>query len=238
MISNNLSIYNDYATEWWDKKSARFRSLHRITPFRLQLIQEFAGPVNGKKIADLGCGGGLLAIPLLDRGADVTGVDISAESIAVAREVAGGRGTFNVGDICDLPLPSGSFDLVLLMDVMEHIESADKVLQEASRVLSNGGKLIIGTINRTWLAWFWALVVAESIGLVPYGTHSYDLFRSPDELVKLGNAAGLTSMLIQGERAKIWSTIRHWAIDLEKGPSSAVAYSMVFFKQEHGDCAG
>jgi len=235
MISNNLSIYNDHATEWWDQKSARFRSLHRITPFRLQLIEEFVGPVAGKKIADLGCGGGLLAIPLLDRGANVTGVDISAESIAVAREVAGRRGKFIVGDICHLPLPADSFDLVLLMDVMEHIESADRVMQEASRILSSGGKLIIGTINRTWSAWLWALVVAESLRLVPRGTHSYDLFRSPDDLVKLGHAAGLTLGAVQGERAKICSTIRHWAIDLEKGSSLAVAYSLLLIKQENGN---
>jgi 2-polyprenyl-6-hydroxyphenyl methylase/3-demethylubiquinone-9 3-methyltransferase len=231
MISNDLSIYTDYAAEWWDQKSPRFRSLQRITPFRLSLIEEFCGPLANRRVADLGCGGGLLAVPLLDKGANVTGVDISAASIAVASEASGRRGEFLVGDICHLPFPPDSFDLVLLMDVIEHIEQAEQVLMEASRVLVSGGKIMLGTINRTWSAWFWALVVAESFGLVPRGTHSYDLFRSPAELEKFCKAAGLTLSVLQGERPRIWSTIRHWAIDLEKDNSVAVAYTMVFTKQ-------
>jgi 2-polyprenyl-6-hydroxyphenyl methylase / 3-demethylubiquinone-9 3-methyltransferase len=230
MTANDLSIYSNYANEWWQPGAPRFRSLQRITPFRLELISELIGSVAGKHVVDLGCGGGLLSIPLIKSGALVTGVDISAESVAVAKKQADGRGEFLVSDIVSLPISDNSADIVLLADVLDHIPQFVKALREAVRILKPSGKLFVGTINRTWSAWFFAIFLGETLRLIPPGTHDYRLFIKPNELISAAEQLGLKLLAIQGESPEILPTIGRWAISLKKSNSLSVAYSVVFQK--------
>ena len=228
MVANDLTIYSRFAEEWWVPGAPRFRSLQNITPFRLELIDELVGDCSGKCVFDIGCGGGLISVPLLDRGAVVTGIDISKESIQVAKEATKGRGTFLVGDAREVPLPDASADIVLLMDVVDHIKDYSRAVSEAYRLVKPGGYVYLGTINRTWQSWIGAIVLGEGLRLIPPGTHDHSMFVTPQELEAVGRSAGLTFIKSQGERVLLAPTILRWAVTLARSKSCALAYSMLF----------
>lgn len=230
MQTNDLTIYENYAHEWWNPNSRWFRSLQQITPFRVELINEFVGSVAGKTVADLGCGGGLLALPLLQAGANIIGVDRSEKSVDVARAICKGKGQFFVSDICTLPIESSSADIVLLADVLDHIPNLSKALYEADRILKPGGCMYIGTINRTLASWFFAIFLGENLGFIPEGTHEYRLFIKPEEIKECLNSLGYELIHMQGEWPLFWKTIFNRAIELRKARSTAVAYTIVFNK--------
>lgn len=232
MVANDLEIYSKFAHEWWTSGAPRFRSLQNLTPFRLEIIREFFGEFEGKRIVDLGCGGGLLSVPLLDNRADVIGVDMSAASIEAARAAARGRGKFIVGDIRSVSLPAGCADYVLLADVLDHIPTFIDALREASRLLKMGGGLFVGTINRSLLGWFFSIFLGESLGYIPRGTHDFKLFIKPAELIEAAGRCGLRCIRIQGEWPEIFRTLSRRAITLRRSSSQQVAYSALFIKEE------
>jgi 2-polyprenyl-6-hydroxyphenyl methylase/3-demethylubiquinone-9 3-methyltransferase len=194
------------------------------------MIKRWCGDLNGKHVVDFGCGGGLLAVPLLDMGASVTGLDISTPSIAQAENAAKGRGRFLVQDIRNSSLKSESADIVLMADVLDHIAEYHLVLREAARVLRPGGKVIIGTINRTRIAWLMAIILGEGLGLIPKGTHDYKLFIRPDELIAQAAKAGLQAERSQGEFPNLTATVRRWAISFRSVRTLSLAYLMMFKK--------
>lgn len=230
MPANDLTIYSEFAHEWWKAGSPHFRSLQNLTPFRLSLIEEMLGPVNGKAIADLGCGGGLLSIPLLNSGASVSGIDLSANSIEAAKDASNGRGNFSCGNICSTHFQDNTFDIVLLADVLDHIKNYEVALKEAHRILKIGGKLFVGTINRNFLSWFFAIFLGEGLKLIPRGTHDYNLFITPRELIDNAISTGFRFIQIQGEAPNLLKTISSWAISLKKSNSLAIAYTAIFEK--------
>jgi 2-polyprenyl-6-hydroxyphenyl methylase/3-demethylubiquinone-9 3-methyltransferase len=227
MRGNDLTIYSNFANEWWEAGSPRFRSLQQITPFRLSLIRELCGELAGKDVVDLGCGGGLLSVPLLDQGAKVVGVDLSAPSVAAAQSAAKGRGTFLTGDVTAVPLPDRSADIVLLADVLDHVPDYQRALAEARRIVRPEGSVFVGTINRTAASWLFALFLGEGLRLIPPGTHAYRMFIRPDELSAAAKSVGLRTETVLGEGPRILETLRRRAIVLEKSRSCAVAYSML-----------
>lgn len=230
MRGNDLTIYSRYAKEWWEAGSPRFRSLQQITPFRLQLIRELCGSMNNREVVDLGCGGGLISVPLLGENASVIGVDLSVPSIQAAMIAANGRGRFIHADITAVPLPDNSADLVLLADVLDHIPAYPKALSEAARIARPGGAVFVSTLNRTLKSWVFAILLGEGLRLVPPGTHAHELFISPLELQHAAAAVGLTLESAQGEAPKIWATVRNWAVTFGKSASCDVAYVMLFRK--------
>jgi len=230
MVANDLTIYSDYAHEWWQDGSPRFRSLRNIAPLKLELIREWCGSVKGRKVYDLGCGGGFISVPLLLEGADLVGVDQSKESIEVARIAAKGVGKFIAGDICSLPFESESADIVLLADVLDHIPDFKMAIAEAARVLRPGGMLFASTLNRTFSSWFFCLALGETLRLIPPGTHKYSLFIRPEELEIEAKNYLLSQTNLAGEFPKIWSTLREWTISLRRSKSTSVGYSMCFKK--------
>ena len=226
--TNDLSIYERFASEWWEPQSPRFRSLQKVTEFRLQVIDNWFGSVKGATVVDLGCGGGLLSVPMLERGANVIGVDLSSGSLETAKRMSNGKGKYLQGDIRKVELPNGCADFVLLADVLDHIQDYFKALAEARRILKPGGLLYVNTINRTFRSWFFALLLGEGTGLIPRGTHDFRLFIRPHELAKAAKLQRFSLVEMQGEAPSISSTVRDWAITFRASNSKAVAYSALF----------
>ena len=230
-MKNDLSIYSHYAHERWIAGSPRFRSLQNLTPFRLSLIEDCLGELKDKDVLDLGCGGGLISIPLIERGARLTGVDLSEESIKQAITASKGRGRFIVGDVTLLDIEANSVDYVLIVDVLDHVQDFARVLLEASRVLKPGGRLFVGTINRTPIAHLLTITLGETLGFIRKGTHDSKLFIKPNELIEAARRYDLKLLNIIGEWPVFFETLLKGAITLRRSKSTAVAYSAVFEKE-------
>ncbi len=232
---NDLRIYDREAAAWWDSASPAFRSLHRVKDFHLALLARHWGErLDGRRIVDLGCGGGLLALPLSERGATVIGVDSSEGSVTAARAEARHAGAscrFLVADLVHTPFADGSADDVVLSDVLEHLDTPQQAIAEASRLLVPGGRLYVNTINRTLRSRCIAVSLAEGLGLVPRGTHDPALFVRPAELTEFAARAGLRTVRLIGEAPRLFTTLAKRAIALRESRSLAIAYSAFFVKE-------
>ena len=216
--------FGQLAADWWDPKGSS-AMLHRLNPVRLAFLRDvidvhWAGdsrsirPLAGKRALDVGCGAGLLAEPLARLGAVVTGVDAAPENIAVASAHAAGAGLgidYRCGDLAGLGL--SGFDLVTSMEVIEHVADKAAFVAALAGALAPGGLMVLSTPNRTAASRLLLVEGAERIGLVPRGTHHWDDFVTPDELVDLLVATGLA----MGEpRGIAWSPVKglHLSNDL------------------------
>ena len=232
-MSNDLALYERRAAEWWSPRSSAFRSLHSVNEFRLALLEDWIGSdLRSRTVVDLGCCGGLLALPLALRGASVIGVDVSHASLRSAADRMGNR--FLCGDALRVPLASASADVVLLADVVEHVGDVAGIVREAARLLRAGGVAYVNTLNRTRRAKLLAVDVAETVGLIPRGTHDPSLFVDPDRLRSEAWRSGLVLEEIQGERVNVLKTVSRWAIVLERSDDLSVAYSALFRKTGNG----
>ena len=184
-MRNDLTIYDKEASAWWSGQTRWVRTLQNMVPGRLAWFDTFID-WNGKSVLDLGCAGGFMAEALDERGATVIGIDPASEAIAAARSHAAANGrdiTYDVGVGEALPYSDDSFDAVVCVDVLEHVDDLPKVLAEVARVLKPGGMFLFDTINRNPIARLATITVAEDIlKLLPKGTHDPDMFIKPDEL--------------------------------------------------------
>lgn len=191
---NDLSIYDRYADGWWEGRVRWLRTLQNMVPVRLAHFDGIVGDWTGKRVLDLGCGGGFMAEALAQRGALVTGIDPSPGAVGIARKHAEAGGLvidYAVGEGEDLPLADCSADIVVCVDVLEHVEDLDRVIAEIHRVLEPGGLFLFDTINRNWIASTVMIAFAENIlRLLPPGTHDPARFIRPDELRQKLTAAG------------------------------------------------
>jgi len=193
------------ADEWWDP-SGKFAPLHRFNPTRLgyirrHLLDHFGGdgsrqqPFSGLRVLDIGCGGGLLAEPMARLGATVTGVDAGAANIRVAALHAKSGGLaidYRHGTVEELAAAGASFDVVLNMEVIEHVADPGAFIDACGTVVGAGGVMIVATLNRTLRAFALAVVGAEYVlGWLPRGTHDWRKFLTPAELGRLLDHAGL-----------------------------------------------
>lgn len=197
------------AAAWWDPKGSS-AMLHRLNPVRLGFVRaaidrHWAGdtrtrqPLAGKRALDVGCGAGLLCEPLARLGAEVTGVDAAAESIAAARTHASATGLtidYRSGELSTLGL--GQCDLVTSMEVLEHVSDKAEFVAQLAAHLAPGGLLIISTPNRTLASRALLVGAAEAVGAVPRGTHDWRDFVTPDELEALLSGAGLEITEMRG----------------------------------------
>jgi len=192
---NDLTIYDDVAGQWWSDEVRWVRTLKNMVPGRLKYFDQRID-WKGKRVLDLGCAGGFMAEALAACGADVTGIDPAAEAIAAARDHAAQGGLdirYDVGAGEALPYESASFDAVVCVDVLEHVQDLAQVLQEVARVLTPGGLFLYDTINRNPIARLATITVAEDVlRLLPKGTHDPEMFIKPAELRAALTAAGLT----------------------------------------------
>lgn len=184
-IRNNLAIYDDVADAWWSDEIRWVRTLKNLVPGRLKWFDRHVA-WEGKDVLDLGCAGGFMAEAMAEKGAQVTGIDPAAQAIEAARAHAESSGydiRYDVGVGEALPYADGSFDCVVCVDVLEHVQDLDQVLREVERVLRPGGVFLFDTINRNPMARLATITVAEDIlGLLPKGTHDPEMFIKPSEL--------------------------------------------------------
>jgi 2-polyprenyl-6-hydroxyphenyl methylase/3-demethylubiquinone-9 3-methyltransferase len=227
--SNDLGLYERHADDWWNADSAAFRSLHGVNEHRLRVLRGWIGDeLAGRIVVDLGCGGGLLSKPLADAGARVLGCDLSPASLVQAREHV--PGVFVNADALRAPLATSCADIVLLADVLEHVENPAAALREAARVLRPGGVAFVNTLNRTHRSRLLAVRVAEGVRLVPRGTHAARLFVRPDELARKAWSVGLILEALQGESLNVLKTLRTWAVSLRPSSDLSVGYSALLRK--------
>ncbi|GJM03037.1 MAG: ubiquinone biosynthesis O-methyltransferase [Rhodomicrobium sp.] len=200
-----IARFGAMADEWWDPKG-KFRPLHKISParlafFREQICRHFgrdekaANALNGLSLIDIGCGGGLVAEPMAKQGATVTAIDPAEQNIKAASLHAEQQGVSIDYRACraeDVAEKGETFDVVLLLEVVEHVPSVPDFTKIAASLVAPGGLLIMSTINRTTKAFALAIVGAEYIlRWLPRGTHQWNRFVTPDELANCAEAAGL-----------------------------------------------
>jgi len=195
--ADEVARFSALAAKWWDP-AGEFAPLHRFNPTRLAFIREQAllrfgrdatarAPFAGLRLLDIGCGGGLLCEPMARLGFEVVGVDASAENVGTAKAHADALGLaidYRASTAEDLlAAGAGPFDLVLNMEVIEHVADPGQFLRDTARLIAPGGMMIVATLNRTAKAFALAKLGAEYIlRWVPAGTHDWKRFLTPDEL--------------------------------------------------------
>lgn len=179
------ALYNRVAPRWWSDDVRWIRTLKNLVPARLSWMNTQVS-WNGKQVLDLGCAGGFMAEAIAQEGACVTGIDPAENAIEAARDHAAKEGldiAYHVGQGEALPFADASFDIVVCVDVLEHVQNLPKVLSEIQRVLKPGGVFLFDTINRNPLAHFLTVIAAERIlNILPRGTHDSSLFIKPFEM--------------------------------------------------------
>lgn len=199
--AQELAKFSALAHRWWDKDS-EFRPLHEINPLRLDWIDALAA-VRGKRVVDVGCGGGILAEALAQRGAIVTGIDLASKPLGVARLHALESGAeVDYREIAAEALAAeqpGAFDVVTCMEMLEHVPDPASTVRACATLVKPGGWVFFSTINRNPKAFVFAIVGAEYIlNLLPRGTHEYARFIRPSELARHARDAGLELVAAQG----------------------------------------
>jgi 2-polyprenyl-6-hydroxyphenyl methylase/3-demethylubiquinone-9 3-methyltransferase len=192
-----LAKFSELAHRWWDPES-EFRPLHQINPLRLDWIDDLAG-LRGKQVLDVGCGGGILAEAMARRATHVTGIDLAAKPLGVARLHALEAGVANLDyrEIATEALAAerpATFDAVTCMEMLEHVPDPSAVVQACSTLVKPGGWVFFSTLNRNPKSFLFAIVGAEYIlRLLPRGTHEYARFIRPSELARWARDSGLST---------------------------------------------
>ena len=196
-----LGKFDALAARFWDSHGD-FRPLHMLNPVRLQFITSRA-TIAGRRVLDVGCGGGLLSESMTRAGAQVTGVDLAPGMIEVARLHAAESGLaidYRVASAEELAQASpGHFDVVTCMEMLEHVPDPAAMIATLARLLAPGGALFVSTLNRNLKSFLLAIVGAEYLlRLIPPGTHEYERLIRPAELARWARAAGLTLVELAG----------------------------------------
>lgn len=204
--------FSRIADEWWDPKG-KFAPLHRLNPIRIGYIRDRAAahwqrdalsgrPLDGLSLLDIGCGGGLLSEPMTRLGARVTGVDASERNISVAALHAERQDLsidYRQGTAEALADSGAQFDIVMALEIVEHVADVDLFLQSCGKMVKPDGLLFLSTLNRTAKAWALAIAGAEYVlGWLPRGTHDWKKFLKPSEAVRGLRAGGIDAQEIVG----------------------------------------
>ena len=192
-----IEKFSKIAEEWWDP-NGKFKPLHKFNPTRIayikdNIIKSFKinqkkNPLKKLKILDIGCGGGLLSEPMCRLGADVTAIDASEKNINIAK-IHSKKNNLKINYICTSPEKmkiKNHFDVILNMEIVEHVEDVDFFLETCSRLLKKNGIMFVATLNKTLKSYIFAIVGAEYIlKWLPIGTHEWEKFLKPEELTSI-----------------------------------------------------
>jgi 2-polyprenyl-6-hydroxyphenyl methylase/3-demethylubiquinone-9 3-methyltransferase len=198
---SEIAKFSALAHRWWDPNS-EFKPLHAINPLRLNWIKSFVS-LEGKKVVDVGCGGGILAESISQSGADTTGIDLSEKALKVAELHAlevGANLTYRSISAEDLADEQAEqYDVVTCMEMLEHVPDPASVVRACAKLCKPGGTLFFSTLNRNPKSYLFAIIGAEYIlKLLPKGTHEYTKFIKPSELVAFTRQAGLELLGMKG----------------------------------------
>jgi 2-polyprenyl-6-hydroxyphenyl methylase/3-demethylubiquinone-9 3-methyltransferase len=189
-----LQKFASLAHRWWDPES-EFKPLHDINPLRLDFIDRIAG-IRGKRVLDVGCGGGILSESMAGRGADVTGIDLGEKALKVAqlhKLESGASVDYRLVAVEALALEQPqSFDVVTCMEMLEHVPDPFAVVRACAQLVKPGGRVFFSTLNRNPKSYLFAVIGAEYVlNMLPKGTHEYNKFIKPSELSAWCRSAGL-----------------------------------------------
>jgi len=196
-----LQKFGELAHKWWDKNS-EFKPLHEINPLRLNYIDSLAS-LSGKRVLDVGCGGGILSESMYFKGADVTGIDLGEKALNVAKLhqlESGAKVSYILTSVEQLALEQpASFDIVTCMEMLEHVPDPASIVAACAKLVKPGGAVLFSTINRNPKAYLFAVLGAEYIlNMLPKGTHDYAKFIKPSELSNWVRQSGLTVAGMRG----------------------------------------
>ncbi len=192
-----IEKFSKIATEWWDP-DGKFKPLHKFNPIRIKYIKENIisnfklknknKPLSGINILDIGCGGGLLSEPMSRLGASVTGIDASSKNIKIAK-LHSKKSKLRINYVATSPeklMKKKKFDVILNMEIVEHVEDIDFFLKSCSKLLKKNGLMFIATINKTFKSYIFAIIGAEYIlRWLPIGTHEWEKFVKPEDLKEI-----------------------------------------------------
>ena len=234
--SKEIEKFSKIAQEWWDP-DGKFKPLHKFNPTRILYIKENIiksfnldqkrTTLKNIKILDIGCGGGLLSEPMSRLGAEVTGIDASKKNISVAKLHAK-KNNLNINYVCSSPeklKTTKKFDVILNMEIVEHVEDVNFFLKSCSRLLKKNGIMFVATLNKTLKSYIFAIVGAEYIlRWLPIGTHEWEKFVDPKELIDILKKNNLKLDRIDGMKFNLITD--KWKISNDK----SVNYIAKFIK--------
>ena len=224
-----IDKFSKMANEWWDPEG-KFKPLHKFNPIRIKYIKENiinnfklknkSKPLSGVKILDIGCGGGLLSEPMSRMGANVTGIDASDKNIKIAK-LHSKNNKLKINYLCSSPEKlkiTKKFDVILNMEIVEHVEDIDFFLKSCSKLLKKNGLMFVATINKTLKSYIFAIVGAEYVlRWLPIGTHEWDKFVKPEDLKKILMKYDLSLNKLEGMNFNIikdeWSISRDLSVN-------------------------
>ena len=224
-----IDKFSKMANEWWDPEG-KFKPLHKFNPIRIKYIKENIinnfklknklRPLSGINILDIGCGGGLLSEPMSRMGANVTGIDASNKNIQIAKLHAK-KNKLKINYFCSSPEKlkiTKKFDVILNMEIIEHVEDTDFFLKSCSKLLKKNGLMFVATINKTLKSYIFAIIGAEYVlRWLPIGTHEWEKFVKPEDLKKILMKYDLSLNKLEGMNFNIikdeWSISRDLSVN-------------------------
>ena len=221
-----IEKFSKIAEEWWDP-TGKFKPLHKFNPIRISYIKENilntfkikknTGIFKGIKILDIGCGGGLLSEPMARLGAEVVGIDASEKNVNVAKLHAK-KNDLKIKYFCSSPenfKTDMKFDVILNMEIIEHVEDVNFFLKSCTKLLKKNGIMFVATLNKTLKSYLFAIVGAEYVlRWLPIGTHEWEKFVRPEDLVKITKACNLTLDDLSGVKFNLINN--EWKISNDK----------------------
>ena len=221
-----IEKFSSIAEEWWDP-TGKFKPLHNFNPIRISYIKNNIikslklnnneKPLKKVKILDIGCGGGLLTEPMKKLGADVVGIDASEKNIKIAK-LHSKKNNLNIKYLCVSPenfIAKEKFDVILNMEIVEHVEDINLFLKSSSKLLKKGGIMFVATLNKTLKSYLFAIVGAEYIlKWLPIGTHEWEKFVKPEELIDILKKYNLKLDCLDGMKLDILTD--QWKISTDK----------------------
>jgi 2-polyprenyl-6-hydroxyphenyl methylase/3-demethylubiquinone-9 3-methyltransferase len=231
-----IEKFSKIAEEWWDPEG-KFKPLHKFNPIRISYIKENIirtfkinqkkTPLKNIKILDIGCGGGLLSEPMCRLGADITAIDASKKNINVAK-LHSKKNNLKIKYLCTSPEKikiKNKFDVILNMEIVEHVEDVNFFLKTCSKLLKKNGIMFVATLNKTLKSYFFAIVGAEYIlRWLPIGTHEWEKFIKPEELISILKKNDLNVERVDGMKFNLFTD--KWNVDTDK----SVNYIAKFIK--------
>ena len=221
-----IEKFSSIAEEWWDP-TGKFKPLHKFNPIRISYIKNNIikslklnnneKPLKKVKILDIGCGGGLLTEPMKKLGADVVGIDASEKNIKIAK-LHSKKNNLNIKYLCVSPenfITKEKFDVILNMEIVEHVKDIDFFLKSSSKLLKKGGIMFVATLNKTLKSYLFAIVGAEYIlKWLPIGTHDWGKFVKPEDLIDILKKYNFKLDSLDGMKLNILTD--QWKISADK----------------------